>query len=188
MKHQCWNKFDTEFIQTEMKFNISWNSRIATDILFEMMNLLGTPYTLNLNQNGLAHYIKYNIKDRVLYDNPIIWSEVYVKDEYIFDEENKVNNINSLYCYYYIKLNNDQIDRIGKLLNYNIWYEIKKNFICINTNNFDDAHLLLKICLDIINKNTIDISKFNIYFRNIKHKYLESDKMNLLIPKILELK
>ena len=36
------------------------NSRIASDILFELMEFLGTPYTLNLNQNGLAHYIKYN--------------------------------------------------------------------------------------------------------------------------------
>ena len=90
IENKCWNQYQTKFIIDEINLSISWNSSKATKILVYLMKLFNTPHTLNLNQNGLAHYVKYNIKDMVYYDYPIIWDEIMIQDEYLYDENNKI--------------------------------------------------------------------------------------------------
>ena len=183
-RKKCKNIYETDFIIDELNLYSSWNSRYAVDLLYYFSHFIGTPHTLNLNQNGLAHYINYNIKDKVFNELPIIWYEILIQDEYILDKYNKSKQINPLYCYYKIDLKDKEIDLIGKLNKYNILYDNNKKCISINTNNFIYSHILLKITLDYIKHNNIDINKFNTYLDSFKVKYNTPKELYNLILKI----
>lgn len=182
--NKCWNQYQTKFMIDEINLYISWNSNKATQLLISLMKLFNTPHTLNLNQNGLAHFIKYNIKNMVYYDYPVIWSEIMVCDEYIYDEDNKVANLNPLYCHYNIELSSQHIDKIAPLNKFGIHYDINKKTICINCHNFLDTHYKLKIVFDILKNNNIEINKFITYFKSMKIKYKTKKNISILLYKI----
>jgi len=181
---KCWNQYESDFIIEELNLHIAWNSKNATNILVYLIKLFNMPHTLNLNNNGLAHFIKYNIKDKVYYDQPIIWNEIIINDEYIYDTVNKTKNVKPLYCYYYKELSISNINKIAGLNIYGIWYDNNKQSICINTNNFKEAHYIIKITLDILNDHTIDINKYISYLKSVSNKYKTKKEINMLIYKI----
>jgi hypothetical protein len=184
MEEECWNQYELNFMVEEINLHISWNSKKATDILVQLTRLLGSPNTLNLNQNGLAHFIKYNIAKKTFYEREIIWDEIMIQDEYIYDNVNNVKNLKPLYCYYKKQLTNGQIIRLCGLNVFNIWYDNNKNSICINTDDFLEAHYNIKIILDILSDDKIDITKYNTYLKSIREKYKTKKEINALLYKI----
>lgn len=186
-KNICWNPDITnDFIIDEINLTISWNSKNATNILIYLIKIIGYPYTLNLNQNGLAHFIEYNMKNNVYYDMPVIWSDIMIYDEYIFDNISSIKQLKPLYCHYKKILNQEDINKISILNMYNIYYDNSKKFICINTNDFLEAHYIIKIILDYLNpNNNIDITLYTQYLKSIKIKYNTPILINELIKKII---
>lgn len=181
--NKCWNKYTTKFFIDETNMSISWNSYKATKILVYLMKLYNMPHTLNLNQNGMAHFNNYNLKNNVYYEQPCVWYEIIINDDYNYgNSSNKY--LNPLYCYYFIKLSSQEIDRIALLNKFGVYYDINKTCICVNNDNYLECHYILKITLDILKNNDIVINKFATYLKSMKNKYNTKRDINMLIYKV----
>ena len=56
--------------------------------------------------------------------------------------------------------------------------------ICVNCHNFLDTHYKLKIVLDILKNNNIEINKFITYLKSMKIKYKSKKDISSLLYKI----
>ena len=143
-------KFDSEknFFNYETSMSINWSNKSARRVLITIMKLLNRPSILDLRNKGIAIWTNNDLKNAVFYKRPIVFSEILIRDEYVYDE-NKVFNPQYpfLSVSYNFKLDTKHISALSEYYNY-ISYDSLKHVLTVKSKTLEENILILNIFLD----------------------------------------
>ena len=81
-------KFDSEknFFNYETSMSINWRNKSARRVLIIIMKLLNRPSILDLRSKVVAIWTNDDLRNAVFYKRPIVFNEIIIRDEYVYDE------------------------------------------------------------------------------------------------------
>ena len=187
-KHQCRDflqilKTDNDLL-TELELNVSWKNTNARKELIKLNRLFGYPHTLNLNQNGLAHWTSLNINNKIYMEYENIFNEILIKDEYKTKSpyQSEPIPINFIYLYKKINVKAKDLDFLNKFKN--ILYDHSNKTLTIKTTSYLNGLFIFKIILESFENKKIDPNNLEQFIKLLKEKNNNNDKISRLIRKL----
>ena len=155
-------KFDSEknFFNYETSMSINWSNKSARRVLITIMKLLNRPSILDLKNKGIAIWTNNDLRNAVFYKRPIVFSEIVIRDEYVYDE-NKVFNPQYpfLSVSYNFKLDTKHISALSEYYNY-VSYDSLKHVLTVKSKTLEENILILNIFLDSPELKAVNIPIF----------------------------
>jgi hypothetical protein len=177
-------KFDSEknFFNYETSMSINWRNKSARRVLITIMKLLNRPSILDLRSKGVAIWTNDDLRNAVFYKRPIVFNEIIIRDEYVYDE-NKVFNPQYpfLSVSYNFKLDNKHIMALSEYYNY-INYDSLKHTLTVKSKTLEENILILNIFLDSPELKSVNIpifikKKMNKLNKKTTFEFIEQMKM-----------